>query len=227
LDIQFKANSYLQPQIQKRNDIFSLIGITSISCNSVLSNQKKWLIYEINEQTGLDINQKELLNNPSINYAQLVIQSKTLSYGLYRFVYTVTMTLNGNNSVYSSQVSTYVKIEPSGLILSTLSLSQGIYGGTIEISRGQQQPITFNPYLNSYDIDSLLVITTLNFKYSCQLIDSNVESGFPQLPGTNTTIFMDEIKMNASLQNYEKCFNSKGELYFFTIHFFSLKTVSI
>ena len=145
----------MKPIIKKRNDILSLIGITSISCNSVLSNEKKWLIYEINEQTGLDINKIELINNPTINYAELVIQPKTLSYGLYRFVYTVTMTLNANSSVFSSQVS--VKIEPSGLILSTLSLSQGLYGGTIEISRGQQQPITFNPYLNSYDIDSLLI----------------------------------------------------------------------
>jgi hypothetical protein len=213
LDIQFKAESYLKPIIIKRNEILSLIGITSISCNSVLSNEKKWIIYEINERNGLDINKIELFNNPTINYAELVIQPKTLSYGLYRFVYTVTMTLNANSILFSSQVSTYVKIEPSGLILSTLSLSQGLYGGTIEISRGQQQPITFNPYLNSYDIDSLLVITTLNFKYSCQLIDSNVEKGFPQIPGTNATIFMDEIKMNASLQIYEKCFNSTGELF--------------
>jgi hypothetical protein len=203
----------LQPSIQKRNDLFSLIGITNINCGDALSNEKKWLIYEINELNGLDINQKDLLNNPTINYAQLVIQPKTLNYGLYRFVYTVTMTLsssNTNSSVFFDQVSTFVKIEPSGLVLSTLSLSQGMYGGTIEISRGQQQPIAFNPYLHSYDIDSLLVITTLHFKYSCQIIDSNVESGFPQWPGTNATIYMDEMKMNSSLQSYDKCFNSSG-----------------
>jgi hypothetical protein len=200
--------------IQKRNDLFTLTGITTISCNSILTNQKKWLIYAINKQTGLDINKIELFNNPTINYAQLVIQPQTLNYGLYKFVYVVTMSYTLNSTVFSSQVSTYVKIEPSGLILSSLSLRQGIYGGTIEISRGQQQTITFNPYLNSYDIDSILVITTLKFKYSCQLIDSNVESGFPLMPGTNATIFMDDIKMNASLQIYEKCFNSTGVLSF-------------
>jgi hypothetical protein len=210
LDIEYKANSYLQPRIQKRNDLFSLTGITTISCGSILGNEKKWLIFAINEQTGLDIDKIELFNNPTINYAQLVIQPQTLNYGLYRFVYMVTMSYTLN----SSQVSTYVKIEPSGLIISSLSLRQGTYGGTIEISRGQQQPITFNPYLNSYDIDSILVITTLKFKYSCQLIDSNVESGFPQLPGTNTTIFLSDIKTNASLQLYDKCFNSTGVLSF-------------
>ena len=86
----------------------------------------------------------------------------------------------------------------------------GIYGGTIEISRGQQQPITFNPYLNSYDIDSILTITTLNFKYSCQIIDSNVPKGYPQLPGTNISIFLDEVKLNNSLQIYDDCFNLTG-----------------
>ena len=210
MDIEFKAIDYLKPTIQKRNEFFTLTGITTLSCNSILTNQKKWLIYEINEQNGLDINKIELFDNPTINYAQLVIQPQTLNYGLYRFVYMVTMSYTRNSSLFSSQVSTYVKIEPSGLIISSLSLRQGIYGGTIEISRGQQQPITFNPYLNSYDIDSILVITTLSFKYSCQLIDSNVESGFPQLPGTNTTIFMSDIKTNASLQLYDKCFNSTG-----------------
>jgi hypothetical protein len=210
LDIEFKSIDYLKPTIQKRNDLFSLTGITKISCGSILTNQKKWLIYAINEQTGLEMNKIELFNNPTINYAQLVIQPQTLNYGLYKFEYTVAMTLNANTSVFSSQMSTYVKIEPSGLILSGLSLRQGIYGGTIEISRGQQQPITFNPYLNSYDIDSMLVVRNLNFKYSCQLIDSNVESGFPLMPGTNTTIFLSDIKTNASLQLYNKCFNSTG-----------------
>jgi hypothetical protein len=210
LDIDIKATNYLQPLIQKRNDLFSIVGKTNIKCDAFLANAKKWLIYEINEQNGLDMNQIDLVNNPTINYAQLVIQPQTLNYGLYRFVFNVTMTYRINSTIFSNQVYTYVRIEPSGLILSGLSLSQGIYGGTIEISRGQQQPIAFNPYFNSYDIDSLLVITTLQFKYSCQIIDSCVESGFPQLPGTNATIFMDEMKMNSSLEIYDKCFNSSG-----------------
>jgi len=193
-----------------RNDLFSLVGVTTISCNSVLANQKKWLIYEVNDQNGLDMNQIQLFNNPSLTNAQVVIQPQTLNYGLYRFVYTVTMSYTLNSTVFSSQVSTYVRIEPSGLILSSLGLRQGIYGGSIEISIGQQQSIAFNPYLNSYDIDSILVMTTLQFKYSCQIIDSNIESGFPHLPGTNVTLFLDEIQMNSSLQMYDKCFNSSG-----------------
>jgi len=212
LSIENQASSFLQPIIKKRNDLISLIGITILNCATVLSNKKEWLIYEVNQQTGIDTNQIQMTNNPTINYAQVVIQPQTLVYGLYHFIYTVTMILNSdsNSTSFSGQVSTYVQIEPSGIILSSLSLSQGIFGGTIEISRGQQQPITFNPYLNSYDLDSILTITTLNFKYSCQIIDSNVPKGYPQLPGTNISIFLVEMKLNNSLQFYDDCFNSTG-----------------
>ena len=200
--------------VKKRNDLFSIIGITTLSCNAILSNQKIWFIYEVNPQTGLDLNKIQLPNNPTINYAQLVIQPQTFGYGLYRFEFTVKMTFSSitNSSIdYSSQISTYVQIDPSGIVISSLSLSQGIYGGTIEISRGQQQSIAFNPYLNSYDIDSILVITTLNFKYSCQIIDSYVPSGYPQLPGTNTLIYLDDMKLNSTLQMYDICFNSTSK----------------
>ena len=185
--------------------MFSLIGSTSLSCNSSsLVAKKEWLIYRVSEQTGLDLNSIKLINNPTINYAELVIQPKTLLYGLYRFVYTVII----NNLTY--KVDTFVQIVPSGLVLSTLSLSKGIYGGSIKITRGQNQSILFNPFLNSYDTDSLLVITTLNFKYSCQIIDSNVESGHPKIPGTNTLIYMDDFNYNTSLQSLQKCFNTTG-----------------
>ena len=221
MSIEFQAVSFLQPLIKKRIDLFSLVGITTLNCYSSLTNQKLWLLFQVDEQTGRDLNQIKLNNNPTIYYAELVIQPKTLTYGLFRIEYTVTVTSTNSSILLSNQISTFVRIIPSGLVLSPLSLSQGIYGGTIEISRGQSQSIEFNPYLNSYDIDSIVVITTLNFKYSCQTIDSNIENGFPKIPGTNTIIYMDEIKLNASLQSYDTCFNSAGfHTYFFDLSFF-------
>ncbi len=201
------------PLIKKRNVLFSLVGKTTLSCAATVSNQKEWLIYEIDSRNGLDTNQIILSNNPTVDYAELVVQPQSLSYGLYRFVFKVTMVMTSsmNSNVFSSQISTYVKIEPSGIILSSISLSKGIYGGTVEITRGQHQEITFNPFLNSYDIDGLLVITSLIFKYSCQVIDSNIASGYPLMPGTNNSIYLDEIKLNASLQSYDTCFNKTGE----------------
>jgi hypothetical protein len=105
------------------------------------------------------------------------------------------------------QIDTFVQIIPSGLVLSTLRLSQPMYGGRIEITRGLNQKIEFNPFLFTYDIDALAVITSLTFKYACQIIDSNIPSGYPQLPGNNQMVYLDDIKQNSSLKNLDRCFN--------------------
>jgi len=200
---------FTKPRIQTKSDLFSLNGITTINCNTSLSNQKKWLIFKVDEITGQDLEQitQSFKNNPTIDYAEFVIQPQTLTYGLYRFVFTSSM-----NDLASSQIDTFVKIIPSGLVLSTLSLSQPMYGGTIEITRGWNQTIKFNPFLNTYDIDSVAVITSLSFKYSCQIIDSNVEQGYPQMPGTNKTIYLNELKSNQNLISFLKCFKSLGKI---------------
>ena len=148
-----------------------------------------------------------LKSNPTINYAELVLQPQTLSYGLYRLNYRVTMLYNVS---LTSQIDTFIKIIPSGLVLSTLKLSQPMYGGTIEITRGTNQSIQFDPFLFTYDIDSIADITSLTFKYSCQKIDSGLESGYPKISGTNKIINLDEIKLNSSLKIYDKCFNTTG-----------------
>jgi hypothetical protein len=161
----------------------------------------------VDASTGNNINQIFIKNNPSLNYAELVLQPKTLSYGLYRFVFTVSIK-NSNNS---SQVYTFIQIIPSGLVLSTLKLSQPMYGGSIEITRGQYQAIPFHPFLFTYDIDGLAVISSLTFKYSCQIIDSGFVKGFPLNPITNQTLRLNEIKSNPALFVYEQCFNTTGK----------------
>jgi hypothetical protein len=49
-----------------------------------------------------------------------------------------------------------------------------MYGGTIEITRGSNQAIQFNPYLFTYDIDGEAVITSLKFEYSCQIVNQSI-----------------------------------------------------
>ncbi len=164
-----------------------------------LTNEKVWTIYGQNEE------QIVLKNNPTINYAELILQPHTLPYGLYRVVYTLTMI--ATNFIDSSQ--TFIQIIPSGLVLSTLKSSQPIYGGTIQVTRGQNQSIPFNPYLFSYDIDNVAVITSLSFKYACQIIDSNIAQGY-LLNGLNQTINLDDFKSNASLSHLNTCFKTTG-----------------
>jgi hypothetical protein len=196
-----------KPANKKISDLFSLIGIATINCNASLTNQKQWFIYSTDSATGIDQQQITLSTNPTINYAELVLQPKTFTTGLYRFVYTLTMIIPDGTTL-TSEIDTFVSIIPSGLVLSTLSQSQPMYGGLIEISRGHAQSILFNPFLNTYDIDSIAVITSLSFKYSCQVIDSNVKQGYPVIPSTNQTVYLDQIIQNTNLITYNTCFGN-------------------
>jgi hypothetical protein len=207
LDIVSCTPNINQPTVKKISDLFSLIGLATINCNSSLTNQKQWYIYSVDSITGTYLQQITLSTNPTINYAELVIQPRTFSIGLYKCIYTLTM-INPDSTTLTGQVYTYVSIIPSGLVLSTLSQSQPMYGGSIEISRGHSQSISFNPFLFTYDIDSIAVITSLTFKYACEVIDFNIPKGYPTLPITNQSIYLSDIKQNTNLISYDKCFNN-------------------
>lgn len=198
----------------KRSQLIDIVSITTINCNLSLANQKQWLVYRINELTGQFEKQVTLTNNPTINYAELVLQPNTLDYGIYQIIYKVTM-LNTGPTLYESQIDTFIKIVPSGLILSSLSQSQPMYGGTIEITRGLAQTIAFDPFLFSYDIDAVAVITSLTFKYYCQVIDNTIQSGYVTMPGSNFKIDLLTFKANNSLNALmnidQTCFNTSGK----------------
>ncbi len=179
-----------------------------MNCNVTYTNVKQWTIYQTNQITGVIQTQIFLTNNPTINYAQLVLQPGTLAYGLYRIFYTVNL-LDSNGALkFSSSVDTFIQVVPSGLVLSTLKTSQPMYGGTIQISRGQNQKILFDPFLFTYDVDNVAVITELTFTYACQVIDSNVPQGYPKVVGTNQTISLSSFKTSPSLLPLMTCFNS-------------------
>ena len=109
-----------------------------------------------------------------MTYAELVLQPQTLSYGLYRIVFTATQILSNSTDKLSNSIDTFIRIVPSGLVISSLRLSKPMYGGTIEITRGSNQFIQFNPYLFTYDIDGVAVITSLKFEYLCQIVNQAI-----------------------------------------------------
>ncbi len=204
------ASNYTNSNIFKQNDLIELTSRITINCLTSLGNQKRWSIHQLDQLTGNFLEEVFIANNPTITYACLVLQPKTLSYGLYKIIFTVTM----ENVSFTSSAQTFIKIIPSGLVLSSLKSSQPMYGGTIEITRGQNQKIEFDPFIFTYDIDNVAVISSLTFKYACQIIDSNVPQGYPKIPGTNQLLYLDDVKSNSSISYLEKCFGSKSKIYY-------------
>ena len=180
--------------------------MVTINCPVSLTNVKEWTVFKLDDMSGQIKAQILIQNNPTINYAELVLQPHTLDYGLYKCVFKFTL-LDVN---LTSLVYTYIKVIPSGLVLSSLKLSQPMYGGLIQIKRGQNQLIEFDPLLFTYDLDGLAIISSLQFKYACQLILSNVPQGLPLVPNTNVTLYLNDFKANLSLSQLNSCFNSTG-----------------
>ncbi len=159
--------------------------------------------------TGQNEQEIFMKNNPTFYYNNLVLQPQTLDYGLYRVVFSVNIINSSSSLIFKSNVETFIRIIPSGLVLSTLRQTQPMFGGTIEITRGLHQPIEFDPFLFSFDIDSIAVITSLSFKYSCRIIPQP----YPQIPETSQPIYLDVIKKNSSLKALDNCFNTIGKCY--------------
>ncbi len=171
VDIVDKVNSTKTAQVYTKDTLISIVSQTKLSCVNSLANLKEWSIFMVNNMTGLDEKRIYLNTNPTLAHAELVLQPQTLSYGLYRIVFTATQIFEKiPNSIHK-----FIEIIPSGLIrVSSLKLSRPMYGDTIEISRGSSQSIQFDPYLFSYDIDGVAVITSLKFEYSCQIVNQSI-----------------------------------------------------
>ena len=146
----------------------------------------------VNNVTGIDETQIILSTNPTVAYAELVLQPQTLSYGLYRIVFTAAQIFSNSTNKLSNSIDTFIEIVPSGLVISSLKLSKPMYGGTIEITRGSTQSIPFNPYLFTYDIDGVAVITGLKFEYSCQIVNQ-------------------AINVTAKVNTLDTCFNGTND----------------
>ena len=121
--------------------------------------------------------------------------------------------LNTRNAVFQEEVDTFIRIVPSGLVVSSLAGSQTTGGGTYEITRGSKQAIVLNPILNSFDLDGVKAIGELELKFYCQVIEYGVEMGYP-LAAVDAKIDLSMFKSNAYNMSHGKtCFDSGGRLF--------------
>lgn len=216
LSIINQSALFYQPTIYLRSSQISLTSATQLNCNSSSSNTKQWYVYSVDPKTGSTQSSITLANNPTLNYADLVIQPNILNYGVYKIVYQVTMAYD---SVYTSQVETFIQIKPSGLLISTLNDITS--AGTYELQLGANQSLTLDPVSYSTDIDSIADISRLNFSFYCRVIDSGVSDDYLSLNyGINLDLltlknnFTSNSNIQALLTNNSKsCFDSISELF--------------
>ena len=208
LEIKNQASNFFSPAVYTRSNLFSLLSNTTVySCCGKLDNFKTWLVYKADPLSGKLLTQVNLTNNPTVNFAQIVIKPNTLNYGLYSFVYQVTMT--GGPEPFINQIQSFVQIVPTGFVVFTFP------NGMAEITRGMNQIINLNPVQYSYDKDNLTPAKSLNFKFYCQILDQGVQKGFPMLSSTkmiDLMMFKTNSTYAARMSNATTCFNTPSNI---------------
>jgi hypothetical protein len=217
IDIDGKSPFFYKPTKYLRTELFTLVSSTTLNCELTLANKKEWLIYLVNSSDGSILSQVNLATNPTIAFAELVIQPNSLNFGLYKFVYRVTMLDGVYNNLYSSEVATFIKIKPAGIIVSSLANSVG--GGTLETNLGLSQSLVLNPVSYSYDLDGIVRANSLNFKFYCQVIEKGIEKGYAKL-GYNTNIDLytfkyDNKNLPVGMSSNFTCFDSSSNFFIF------------
>lgn len=146
-------------------------------------------------------------SNPSSSSSELVIKSDTLDYGIYKIVYNVTQLKNDLEGLnfFNTFDYSYFNIIPTGLAV------YGLPNGVTKISIGYSQTLELDPSSYSIDFDSLLDLTSLDFKFYCRVIDNSIiTNDFPSL--LNQTLDLSSIKNDANIElsNNLTCFSSRG-----------------
>ncbi len=185
VNIANRSALFYQPTIYTKSQLIVIETSTVLNCGDNMNNFIQWTIYSVDATTGDIKKQINLQNNPTLQYSELVIQPGVLTYGLYKFVFTVTMDI----SIYSNSIDHYVKIEPTGIVVFTMK------GGVAEITRGYAQDFVLNPIQYSFDLDNIVSGSSLNYKFFCQSVDNGIANGFPM------SSFTDKIDLMSFQQN--------------------------
>ena len=193
--------SQQNPLVIYRSRQLTINTETFFSCNLTKVTQYEWFLIQLNSNLNDSLVNT---NNPTIYSSTLVLQSNTLDYGVYQFKFTVKITMTNEGSVFTNDISTYVKVIPTGLVVNALQ------NGIQSILIGSNQTLIFNQAMYSYDMDNFISAQLLEFKFFCQKVNATA-----MIMGNigNSQIDLYQYKMNNSLMEMFSnltCFDSNG-----------------
>ena len=171
LSLNIPISTLTNPTIFHRSDLFSLVISSIYSCRAnILSKSIKWTVNQVNQLTGVTINNVDLSSNPTQSLSEIVFDSNFFAFGLYQVTcqssYSFKNFQSNLNEIRSSQIQAYIQIIPKGLAIF------GWANGVSSMTFGSNQQIDINPGLNSYDFDLLANIASLSYQFYCIKIDT-------------------------------------------------------
>jgi hypothetical protein len=142
----------------RRSQDFYISSYIQLNCNSSLSTITKWTINNCTSNCTSQIQIEQIIITTS---SELFIPARTLYYGTYQLILTVTMIAAPH--LFSS-ASAYVKITPSGITTNLIQF------GTSMITRGYQQDLLLDPGTYSVDPDSTIFNASVSFNKTIFLL---------------------------------------------------------
>jgi hypothetical protein len=80
VDIINKQKFFYLPMKKHRSDLITLVSEVTLPNIANKANTKGWKCHTVNKETGLDIKQINFTDNPTFDYAELVIRPNVLIY---------------------------------------------------------------------------------------------------------------------------------------------------
>jgi hypothetical protein len=190
----------ISPVPFNRSSIVALFGSLAISCSFKYTISYAWTM--VNLATGVSTDMTINQGYSGYNTGILVISPNTLSYGTFKFTYTVTLsyTANGGGSFTQSAI-TYVTIVPTGLNVF------GLTNGILQQSYGSAQAITVDAGANTIDLDSVVNLASLNYTFYCQRVPTG-QSGVLFFSNNNPITILSSNMFQVQ-SSFGSCFNCK------------------
>ena len=127
-------STLLSPYQYRRSEDVSLSAMITFNCAKSFSINRKWTIQSCHNSNCS--NPIELTNQIITTLTELFLPARTLLYGLYQFMFTVTMIDFPN---FQSSSFVYIQIIPSDILVHLMEF------GTSIITRGYEQNLLIDP----------------------------------------------------------------------------------
>jgi len=138
----FPASSDKENPLQiRRSQDFYISAVLKLKCADSLTIKTKWTIFNCTLNCSIQAN---IDSSISTTFSEVFIPAKTLTYGLYQFNLTVSMSAMPH---MDSLASAYVKINPSGITANLVKF------GTSMVTSGEKQDLILDPGRHSIDPD--------------------------------------------------------------------------
>lgn len=190
----------------ERGDILKMSSNFSIDCTENVSPSYKWSIHRVDIDT-MSETEFFLSNNPDLYQDTLIITGGRLGFGyhkisLYTLVTVDTKNRKNINNQFSATDYAYIRVIPTGIAVFCFDN----YNKRFEI--GSSQSLVLNPLTYSYDMDFLIDISSLQFKFFCFGINKTqpfpIDKNYFDLKNTV------DLKQSQMINSKNECFDSRN-----------------